>query len=136
MKEASCVDTKVKFDLIYSIIFPRLYAQAMSVTKEQPTYGEWMKISMVRRDRNRQSNLIKLTKLYACMNIDPLSPCAVHRRHTNLIPIPDNRTRATNCRIFSRNYISFEICCRNQIAIEGECGLEVEVEILWNMLTR
>lgn len=76
-----------------------------------------------------------MTELYACMNIDPLPPCAVHRRHTNLIPIPDNRTRATNCRIFSRNYISFKICHHNQIAIEEECGLEVEIEILWSMLT-
>lgn len=52
------------------------------------------------------------------MNIDSLPPCAVHRRPTNLIPIPDDRTRATNCRIFSQNYISFEICRRNQIVIE------------------
>jgi len=35
MKEASGVDIKVEFDLIYFIIFSRLYAQAMSVTKEQ-----------------------------------------------------------------------------------------------------
>lgn len=123
MKAASDVDTKVEFDLIYFIIFPR-YARAMPVTKEQHRYGEWMRISMAWRERNRQSNSIKLTELYACMNIEQPSPPsslrAVHRRHTNLIPIPDNQTRATNCRIFSRNDISFEICRRNQIAIEGE----------------
>lgn len=135
MKEASGVDTKVWFDLIYFTIFSRLHAHVMPVTKEQYRYREWMRIRMAWRERNRQSNSIKLTELYACMNIDPLPSCAVHRRHTNLIPISDNRTRATNCRIFSRNYISFKICYRNQIAIKEECGLEVGVEILWSMLT-
>lgn len=60
------------------------------------------KIRTLRGQRNEEGNSIKLTELYGCTNGSTLLRRlrAVHRRHTNLIPVPDNRTHAERGRIF------------------------------------
>lgn len=56
----------------------------------------------LRGQRNGEGNSIKLTELYGCTSGSTLLRRlrAVHRRHTNLIPVPDNRTHAERGRIF------------------------------------
>lgn len=79
-------------------------------------YGEWMRIGMAWRERYSQSNSIKLTELYACMNVGPFP--SLSTAVANLIFISNDRIRATNHRIFSWDYTSFKI--RNQIVIERD----------------
>ena len=67
-----------------------------------------MKIRTAAKAEKRQGNSIKLAELCECTNGFYAACRAVHQRHTNLIPNPDNRSHADRGGIFRRSRASSE----------------------------